>query len=142
MRWPLAVGRAAQREARRFTTDTGGAIAIHFGVAMIALAGLIGVAVDTISASRTDVKLQEGLDAAVLAGARDGTEDWETKATSVFTANIGSAHTLGAVPNFTRDADGKVTGTVAVTIPTTLTKLLGINSIPVSARSVAAAESQ
>jgi len=126
--------------AHRYFGDARGSIAVQFAFAMVPLAGLIGGAVDFAFATRTDAKLQAGLDAAVLAGARDGTDDWSIAANTVFSENVDTAFRLGASPTFTRDEDGDVTGSIAVTVPTHLIKIVGISSIPVTAHSVASAD--
>ena len=104
------------------------------------LAGLTGAAVDYVSAQRVDAKLQNALDAAVLAGAQDGTDDWPEAATRTFEANVAAAYTFGDSPTFTIDDSGTVTGVMSVTVPTHLTKVIGINSIPVAVHSVASAD--
>ena len=130
--------RSIVRQSRRgWVGDDRGSIAIQFAFAMVPLIGLVGGAVDFGRAYRIDAKLQAGLDAAVLAAARDNTDEWQAVADRTFSGNVDAAFRLGASPSFSRDDDGGVTGSIAVTLPTSLIKLVGDPSIPVTVNSVA-----
>jgi len=134
---PIPESMARGRTA--FVGDECGSIAIQFAFALLALAGLIGGAVDFGSAYRTQTKLQAGLDVAVLAAARSHSDDWRTVATRTFDSNVDAAFRAEGSPTFSRDDTGTVTGTIGVTQPTSFIKLLGIGSIPVGVHAVASA---
>src|SRR5262249_11655559 len=73
-----------------FLRETGAAVMPTFAVAIIPLFALMGAAVDYSAANRIQSKLQASLDTAVLAGARDNTASWMTKATNAFNATFQS----------------------------------------------------
>ena len=61
---------AFRRLTKDFARDTGGGVAILFGVSCIVLFGLIGLAVDTSRYYNYTSRMQQALDAAALAGAK------------------------------------------------------------------------
>ena len=61
---------ALRRLTNDFARDTGGAVAILFGVSCVVLFGLIGLAVDTSRYYNYTSHMQQALDAAALAGAK------------------------------------------------------------------------
>ena len=76
------------------------------------------------------------MDAAVLAGAKDGSSKWQTTALATFNANPPPSHVVAAKPSFSL-AGTTYTGSVSATVPTALVKVMGFNSIAVSVTSVA-----
>jgi Flp pilus assembly protein TadG len=124
---------------RRAARDTRGTVAIQFAIVLVALVGITGVAVDYSRAGRVTADLQAGLDAAVLAAVRNGSDTWEQVAHDAFDANISPLDVLNPAPAFTRDADGTVHGTVAAAVPTKLVRILGISSIDVGTTAEATA---
>ena len=59
-----------------------------FALSLIPLVGLVGAAVDYSAANNARTSLQVSLDAALLAGAKDGTTSWAVTALNVFNANL------------------------------------------------------
>jgi len=94
---PLRGGTAApgrRKPLRSFVRDTGGAVALIFGLTVIPLLGFAGGAIDYANAYRMRSKLQDALDTATLTAGREidmGRSVGEAKATAnnVLSANLG-----------------------------------------------------
>ena len=122
---------ALRELADRFARSANGSVAIQFGMAVVPIMGLMGVGVDYTRASNVRDHLQDSLDAAVLAGARDKSANWRTTALGVFNANAVLAGIDVPAPSFQSDGDGTVTGSLSLTVPTVLVRVLGIRSMDV-----------
>jgi Flp pilus assembly protein TadG len=118
----------------RFVSSREGNVATLFALALIPLVGSAGAAIDYGQAARTQAKLQSAIDAAVLAGAKDGSAAWTTAAQSTFRAAYGAA---GPTPSFARDGTA-FTGSVNTTVPTAVLQVLGFPTIAVAASASAA----
>lgn len=124
---------------RRFLGDTRGNVAIIFGLVIIPVIVLMGLAVDGWRALNAATIAANAIDAAALATARrmsqedlDDSELMQT-ARDFFEANSGDAAGSGAVfrnlsVNADRD-DGTVTVAVDTTMPTTFGKLAHVNEL-------------
>ena len=132
--------RLLRQLCRRFVTQSNGSIAIQFALALLPIVGLMGAATDYTRASRIKDELQASLDTAVLAGARDGSDEWVETADRVFDSNVASALTFNASPSFTKDESDDFIGTISVTVPTELIKVLGIHSMNLTVDAVASLE--
>jgi Flp pilus assembly protein TadG len=119
----------------RLLRDRNGAIAVQFALAMLPIIALVGFGVDYGRATRAKGVLQESLDAAVLAGATDGTAAWLTTAQDVFDANAASVEPVQ--PSFQRGDDGSVSGSLSATVTAQIVNIIGIDVIPVTADSTA-----
>lgn len=73
-----------RRLIRRFRRRAEGSVLPSFGLAAIPILGFAGAAADYSSAALDRARLQSALDAAVLAGAADGTSNWTTVASDTF----------------------------------------------------------
>lgn len=105
---------------------------------MIPLMAAIGVAVDYSQAANVRTKMQAAIDAAVLAGARDGTQTWNQTAVNFFnTAQFPSSASVES-PVFTGGGDETYTGKVSAKVKTNIVGFLGFSSIPVSVTAKAA----
>jgi hypothetical protein len=124
----------------RVIDDARGSIAVPFALAFVAIAGIAALAVDYSQAVRMKTKMQAALDAAVLAGARDGTADWSQAAALYFEHNVNGGNVALAEPVFTMDDGGNVTGAVGGSMPTSLLQIIGISSIRLSVDAVASVE--
>ncbi len=129
-------------ELCRFVSDTSGATAVFFGIALIPLALATGAAVDYSRANATRTELQKALDAALIAGAIEASKGKKEKAIPPFVKKFFQANSTvkkGSV-TLTTEADttaGIVSGTAQVDVPTTFMNLAGIKNISVSAKSQA-----
>ncbi len=97
-----------------------------------------GIAVDYSRAATARVDLQEAIDAAVLAGARDGTSNWATVAAATFTASLRTRDLTLTTKAFSQDTSGSFTGTASGTVKTTFAGLVAVDTLPVSATAAAA----
>jgi Flp pilus assembly protein TadG len=121
------------RLIKRFATDSRAHTATMFAIAAIPLSLGAGAAFDYARLSQADAKLQNAIDAAVVSGVGTNASQLTqaaaiTYVTNIFTAN---ARTIGQVSSssFTFNADGSLTGTATVSVPTTLMRLGGITHV-------------
>src|ERR1043166_2251045 len=129
----VAVGRLV----RLFARGTDGSLVPMFAFAMVPMLGMVGAAVDYSHAGGVRAGLQAALDAAVLAGARDGTVGWSDVALSVFNANLASKGASVGTPTFTKNADGVLIGTAHADVPASFFRVRATSNITVSAQSQA-----
>jgi hypothetical protein len=120
----------------RFRRRSEGSVLPLFALAAFPILGLIGASIDYGRATGVRAKLQASLDSAVLAGARDGTANWNQVALNVFAASAGD---LVATPTFASNGGGSYSGTVTLGVPTSVLAYMSIASIAVSATSNAIA---
>jgi hypothetical protein len=116
----------------RFRRRSEGSVLPLFALAAFPILGLIGASIDYGRAADVRAKLQASLDSAVLAGARDGTANWNQVALNVFDASAGD---LVATPTFASNGGGSYSGTVTLGVPTSVLAYMSIASIAVSATS-------
>ena len=90
-----AIYRTAQAFVRRlgggfgaFSAAERGNVAITFGLALLPIMTAVGAAVDYSRANAAKSVVQSALDAAVLAGALDGSSNWKNVATNVYTRDV------------------------------------------------------
>lgn len=142
-------GKAGQQRARGFQSPgllarlavdrAGNALAIVTLTAFMVIT-LAGLGTDMARAYLTKTSLQNACDAGVLAGrkamAASGTygSTEQAKANKMFNFNINENATESSTAVFTSSADttGHVTATASTTMPTTLMRLMGYTSIPLS----------
>lgn len=120
----------------RFGPDRAGMVAPIFALTLVPILFAAGAAVDYSRASSERVRLQAALDAAVIAGAKDGTANWTSTASNVFTARFGVAN--GASTQFSA-SNGVYTGTASASSPTAFVGIAGYKHIPIGAKAAAAA---
>lgn len=119
-------------ELRSFSRDRRGSIAIIFGLTLVPVLTMIGVAVDYQRAQRVKTMLQSSLDAAILA-ASTVEDDRIAVATRYFDGNFKSKNAQRSPARFVIDAKGVMTGTATALVPTTIAGLVGVNTLAVSA---------
>jgi Flp pilus assembly protein TadG len=119
-----------------FRREERGQVAVVLSLALLPMVGLVGAAVDYSRATSVRAQLQGAMDAAVLAGAKDGSSKWQTTALATFNANPPPSYVVAAKPSFS-SAGTTYTGSVSARVPTALVKVIGFNSIAVSVTSVA-----
>src|SRR5437764_14967246 len=93
-----------------FARCSEGSIVPAFAVLAIPFMAMVGMGIDYSRASSVRAQLQSSLDSAVLAGAKDASQNWTQIAQAVFDGN--PAHLTGGVdaPSFTIDGNGKYSG--------------------------------
>src|SRR5262245_45220996 len=121
----------------RFIRNPHGSVAPLFALAAIPILGLIGAAADYSRAAAVRAKLQTSLDTALLAGVKDGSENWTNVAAAVFNADAAMTSASVATPTFHTDGNGGYTASVNGTVPTTFMTIFAMNSIGVAAASAA-----
>lgn len=124
-----------------FRRDRRGNVAVIFGLAAIPILAATGIAVDYGRASMAHARLADVLDAAVLAvGSKPAMDDAaaRTMVTNWVDAQLGESGTISSwqIDSFAQD-NGKITVTASAEVPTTLTKLIGTDTMPVSVLSEA-----
>jgi len=122
---------------KRFARDTSGNIALAVGIAAIPLFTVAGSAVDFAGQSQTQAKLQAAVDAGALAGATSGYEqEARIKDAVVRFAKANSSNEFLLTPanvDVEFGGNGEIRVTATSTYPTTLLKIAGIESLPVTA---------
>ena len=91
---------ALRQSYLHFKRDREGSVAATFALALIPLVGLVGAAVDYSSATNARTSLQVALDAALIAGAKDGSTNWATTALNSFSANLNPSSQRTSVRRF------------------------------------------
>lgn len=128
----------------RFATDNSGATIVIFAVSMVPLAIACGVAVDFSRAMSVRSELQAAADAGALSargGGQGGTQLAESRAKAVAQANRRQLHSA-TISRIRADmSNGLVEVTIDAQVPTTLMKIAGIDTVPVSVQSRAMAAS-
>jgi Flp pilus assembly protein TadG len=136
-------GRMARRDdARRggFLTrlarDRRGNTLAMMAIALIPMTGLAGSAVDTARVYYVKVRLQQACDAGVLAGRKlmngtDFTSDAQSQSRAFFANNFKSGMLGSETPAFTprKTGENQVAAIATVTVPMTLTKMMGMAPI-------------
>ncbi len=131
----------------RIAQDRNGNIAITFALTLTLIMLGVGISVDYSKSFGEKEKMQEALDATVLAlAARGGVID-QTYARNLFYANFtkeGGQGNWTAVNrlNFIIDTDGHYTGTVSGNVKTSLLGIAGVENVGISAYSAATAPSE
>src|SRR3954454_4754932 len=91
---------ALRKSCRRLKRDREGSVVTTFALALIPVVGLVGAAVDYSAANNARTSLQVALDAALIAGAKDGSADWATTALNTFNANLTAKLAANVTPTF------------------------------------------
>ncbi len=121
----------------RLARDVRGNTLAIVGAALVPLAAMIGSGVDMSRAYMAKTRLQSACDAAALAGRRvmqndtlDATVTNEARRFFNFNYPQGLYNVAAFTPNVTRPSTGTVRVTASTTIPTTIMKMFGFNSLP------------
>ena len=110
-----------------------GQMSVIFALALIPAFSGVGAAVDYSRANSVKTVLQASLDSALLAGAKDGTSNWQTVASNVFNANVVSKGATMGTPSFTLQ-NAIYSGVATASVPTRFMGLLHIQTLPVSVK--------
>ena len=113
-------------------------MAVIAALTALPLVMAVGIAVDYSRAASAKADLQEAMDAAVLAGARDASTSWTTIASTTLTASLRSKDLTLASTSFTTDTSGNYVGTASGSVKTTFAGLVAVQTLPVSATATAA----
>jgi hypothetical protein len=124
----------------RFREAREGQVAVVFALSLLPILSFVGASVDYSRANGIRANIQQALDAAVLAGASNGSSDWQSAALSVFNVNLSAQGVSVGSPTFSIN-NSHYLGSVSASIPTTYLGVIGLNTIQVSANSAAASGS-
>jgi hypothetical protein len=117
-----------------------GSIATTFAIALIPIMIGVGAAVDYSHLNSYKTAMQAALDAAVLAGAKNGTLNWSATALNVFNGDLSAKFGSPPTPTFAIDAvSGNYTGVVTGALPTYILEIVHIPTISATVRSEVAA---
>lgn len=116
-----------------FARKEEGSVALIFALAIVALLGVAGIALDFARATNAHSEMQGALDAAVLAGVRAEEGSQVAAATQMFNNNFGDKATKGLSVSFEPTGENELSGSARGRIDTTLAAVLGINHLDVNA---------
>src|SRR5438128_9672186 len=108
---------ALRKSCFGFKHDAEGSVVSTFALSLVPLVGLVGAAVDYSAATNARTSLQVSLDAALIAGAKDGTTSWADTALNSFNANLNPKTATHVSPAFQLTSTRAYTGTVTATVP-------------------------
>jgi Flp pilus assembly protein TadG len=122
---------------RKFLRNQSGAIAIYFALSAIVFVGVAGLAVDAARGYLLKSRLSAAVDAAALAGGKAllDTNTRDKIVNAFFSANIppgAMGATIGAPQISYTNNNTEITVTANATLPTTLMRVLGIDTMAVS----------
>ncbi|MGQ0588724.1 MAG: pilus assembly protein [Sphingosinicella sp.] len=140
---PITPGRG--RDTRRgflasLTRDTRGNTLAIVAAALLPLTAMVGSGVDMSRAYMAKTRLQSACDAAALAGRRvmqndtmNSTVSDEARRFFAFNFPQGLYNTASFTPDVSRPSSGTVRVTASTTIPTTIMRMFGFNTLPLDA---------
>jgi Flp pilus assembly protein TadG len=129
--------RVLARRIRGFRDDRSAQVAMIAALAAVPMVLAAGVAIDYSRAANARSDLQAAVDAAVLAGARDGSSAWATIAGKVFAASAKTADLAVVASSFTQDASGNYVGAASGSVTTSFANLMAVSSLPVAVSATA-----
>jgi Flp pilus assembly protein TadG len=110
-----------------------GQMSVIFALTLIPVLSGVGAAVDYSRANSVKTVLQASLDSALLAGAKDGTSNWQTVASNVFGANVAAKSATIGTPTF-KLQNAVYSGVATASVPTRFMGLISIQTIAVSVK--------
>lgn len=126
--------------ARAFIGGRGGNVAITFGLSILPLLTMVGVAVDGLLAYSVQAQLQKSLDAAGLAAGRAlDDDDVEPDAEAYFYGNFDAGPAVATVTSFDteiEDDGARIVLTATASMPTHFMLLFGYDDLTIDARTV------
>jgi len=120
---------ALRKSYLQLKRDREGSVTATFALALIPLVGLVGAAVDYSSANSARTNLQAALDAALLAGAKDGSANWTAAALNAFNANLNAKLASNVNPTFQLTSTRAYTGRVTATVASNFLGVVGVSNI-------------
>ncbi len=117
------------RAAELLRQDRRGGILLFFGLILVPLVGIAGLAIDSLVAFSVEARVQRALDAAGLAAGRAAREeDVVTEARAFFDANLGATGNDVTISDFAAvysPDDESISLSVRATVPTYFMRVLG-----------------
>ena len=137
--WSGASGVRLTGTAKRFLSNSQGAVILIIGLAIIPLAIALGLMIDSTRSYTAYNRLQGAVDAAALAGANsmeNEEESIEEAATRFFASNYADDYLGGDLANFSAvfdEASGAIVVSAEVLLPTTFMRVAGKNDVVIEA---------
>src|SRR5947209_14546379 len=103
---------ALLKSCSQFKRNSEGSVASIFALALVPVVGLVGAAVDYSQANNVRTTLQARLDAALIAGARDGSTSWAATDSKTIHAGLASKGATDITPVFELTSTRAYSGTV------------------------------
>src|SRR5260370_25647922 len=116
-----------------FARCSEGSIVPAFAILAIPFMAMVGMGIDYSRASSVRGQLQASLDSAVLAGAKDASQNWTQSAQAVFDGNPARLTGGADAPSCTTDANGNYSGSVTASVPTMIIVGFASSTIPAAA---------
>ncbi len=136
--------------ASKFLREKRGNVTIIFALSLVAIVTAVGGALDLNNAAVMRHDIQDALDAAVLAGVRASSASTSTVASKTFNDNVPASYSsvtqsYSASASASSNASASVvtatlTGKATYASPTYMLRLIGMNSLTISATSTASAK--
>ncbi|WFU12913.1 pilus assembly protein (plasmid) [Rhizobium sp. CB3090] len=133
----LRIYRDLYSNIQRLAADIHGNFAVLTALIAVVLVGAAGGAIDLGRALNVRADLQESLDAAVLAAAREPQAQRLAEAQTFFRAGVSSLGEYAPTATFVIGADGTVSGEATASLKTSLLAVLNFDQLPVSVQSAA-----
>ena len=110
-----------------------GQMSVIFALTLVPVLSGVGAAIDYSHANSVKTVLQASLNSALLAGAKDGTSNWQTVASNVFNANVVAKGATMGTPTF-KLQNAVYSGVATASVPTKFMGLISIQTIAVSVK--------
>ena len=124
---------------RAFRGAERGNVAMIFTLALIPLMTGVGAAIDYSRANAVKSSMQAALDAALLAGAKDGSSSWTNIASNSFNAILAPKTLSSLTSSFVSTETASYSGNATASVPTSTLGIVRINSLLVTASATAMA---
>lgn len=132
--------KAGKRMLSAFSMDNRGAVSVLFGFSVVALVGFLGLATDAGRGYIAKARLGQAVDAAALAGGKAINQPYrDAEIRKYFEANFPSDYMDSVVVDFqieTAQGNEQLTISATARVPTTFMRVVNIDDMEVSARSV------
>lgn len=123
----------------RFCSDRTAGVSVIIALTVIPIAVGSGAAIDLSRTLSVKGQLQAAMDSAVISGVIQKAAVRNNFAQSMFQSQSKTQNVSMTTPVFTTNADDSFTGTTTVTVPMTLMKLIGKNTIDLTIKAKASA---
>lgn len=124
------------KKVARKSLDRKGSTSVLFGLMALIVFSVTGVAIDYGRAVSAKSHMQAALDSATLATTKTTNTDYKTFLKSAFAANLGTID-ANSVDISSWKLASQVWAIAKLDVPTTLSKIMGFDSLPVEVRSTA-----
>jgi hypothetical protein len=131
-----------KHRALQFGNDAQASILPMFALLLVPMMAIVGATVDYSRANKLKSSLQNVLDSALLAGARDGSTNWTNVALNYFNSNLSASDASVGTPSFNLNGVRAYVGSVTASVPATFLRVLGVSSLNVNVRGVASVRNQ